>query len=228
LMIACMLGCTQDALNWDTSLASDLMTLSMTDLLKDINSDVLSALIGFFKQGFWNTASPQKKQEWLQMMQYIHPYISSYFDGDEFMPEEELPSSSLPTIQENITPAISYLPWRPKQFSVHVKAIVGSKQAKMNGFVDFVPHVQPNNQLQISSNRSRLHYAIIDNGDPSVSPIYEPDDATRHEVKDSKVLIAHHCPQSLMKLLLNYASYEQRGILAFVLLDEHFLAYYIR
>jgi hypothetical protein len=225
LMIAVMLGCTQDALNWDTSLASDLMTLSVSDCRRGITSDVLPGLISFFKQGFWDAASPPKRHEWLQTMQYVHPHISSYFHSSEFMPVVVSDSDSLPTVHENVTPAVSDGVLAHRRFIIRVASIVGSEQAKAKGFVDFVPVLVSRHQFMISSNQSGLHYAILDRNSPYNWSIYEPDNTTRHKVNNVQILTAHHCRDTLEKLLLNYASYEQRSILPFVLLDEHFLVY---
>jgi hypothetical protein len=224
LMIASMLGRIQDALNWDLSLASDLMALSMFDLLKSVDNDMSLGLISFFEQGFWSTASLERKQGWLQMMQYIRPHISSGSYGGKFMPKEELLPDSI-LVKENIIPAVSDGVLIHRQFVVRVKAIVGSEQAKMEKKVDFVPVSVSNNQFMIGSNQSGLHYAIIDHMNPSMFSIYAPDDMTRHEIKYTEVLVAHRCLHTLTKLLLNYALNKQRDILTFVLLEEHFLVY---
>jgi hypothetical protein len=229
LMVAGMLGRTQDALNWDTSLASDLIALSMSDLLKGINDDTMYGLICFFQQGFWTTASPQKKQEWLQMMQYIHPYIKSCWNTHNvFMPENDLPLHGLPAVMERIIPTVSDAVPAHQQLLVYIKTIVASAQAKTNRFVDFVPVMVLSNQFKISSNQSGLCYAILDRDSPSKWSIYAPDDMMHHEINNSQVLIAHHCRVTLTKLLLNYVSYKQRGILTFALLDEHFLVYMLQ
>jgi hypothetical protein len=194
--------------------------------LKDIKPDVSYGLVSFFKQGFWKSTSPQKRQEWIQMMQYILPHLRHHsFKGDEFTPKEGLPLHDLSVIRENITPTISDGVPVHKQLVIFAKSIVGSEQAKEKGFVDFVPVLGSSSQFRISSNLSKLYYATIDSSDPSSWSIYWPDDTTSHEIKPTQVLIAHHNNDALMKLLLNYASYERRGILTFVLLNEHFLVY---
>jgi hypothetical protein len=228
LMIACMLGCTHDALNWDTSLASNLMALSMSDLVRDISDDTMHGLISFFEQGFWDAASSPKKQEWIQVMQCIHPHINyNFFKRGGFMPKEAIPSTSPPVIQENIIPVLSTPALARKGFSVYIKSIVSSKQAKANGFVDFVPMLMSSSQLRISSNRSKLHYATLDRCSPFKWSVYAFDDMKLHGINSSQFLIAHHRPRTLIKLLRNYASYERRGILTFVLLSEHFLVYHM-
>jgi hypothetical protein len=197
----------------------------MPELLKGVRDDTSYGLASFFKQGFWNASSPQKKQEWLHVMRYVDPHIKSYYPRNAFMPEE-LPSNSLSIIKENIIPAVSATVLARKQFIVHVKAIVGSEHAKANGFVDFVPRLM-DRRFRISSNRSRLHYAIINTSNPSAFSLYAPNDMTPREVYGSDVLIAHHRRDTLVKLLNNYASYKQRGILTFVFLSEHFLVYHM-
>jgi hypothetical protein len=169
--------------------------------------------------------SSSEANEWLQTMQYIHPHIKYCYHRNAFMPDKDIPSTGPPVIHENITPVLSTPALVRKGFNLYAKSIVSSKQAKADGFVDFVPVLVSRNRLRISSNQSRLHYAIVDRMNPSKWSMYAPDVTKHYRIKNSWALIAHQCPHTLMKLLLNYAAYRQRGILTFVLLNERFLVY---
>jgi hypothetical protein len=218
----------------------DLAGFTLDGFGISLTRDDTTSLATFFEVCiFKNNMSSQAKADWLQAYQRMKPLFDStffealcYFDFYSFDSAEEPPHDAFEAALGDIPPVTLIMQVTLNPIVDHacpvlpvVTEIIGSPQAQSCGFVNFVPHFTMDGGVCIVSNKSQLHWAIVDGTDPSKQSTFDSSQMGPFPFDTSCLLIAHHCPQALAKLLSNFAAYRKRGLLVFALVHEHFLVY---